>query len=515
MIRRTFFGIQPGKNDFFVAGSGENQPRQVPVETPTHSSKPYQYPFPFRNLNVKNEWIPLPEGRTMEHENALVSLVLEAGDDFGRLAAKLEAIASVPNDCRLPRWILGKPGQKQKIFSSLPALFKDLPYAEIGSLKGTQDGISTPYTAYLPANAPYLPLPAGILKGAPKKIIPWVPIAVLPQTRCSFLGLPSAGWVSDSIFFNKLLVLDPFPDLRGLEKLRQSGLINHDYLSTPASFPERDARPEVVEPHLTKKSRVLAVIPYFNCAQWLAQCLSSLCGQTRPLDGIVVVDDQSLSCPVDMVRSFQGVTLMRSNFNVGPYRLVQSVLQNTNYDAYLFQDADDWSSSDRLELLLAEAELSGSELIGTQELMYLSDNVMASLYPLDVNRALSIAHGYSLLHPSSLVSKRLIGKTGGYATGLRFSGDIEFLCRARFAGKISNINRYGYFRRIRENSLITSAATGLASPARRDLDRRVWERSQENKRKVAAGQPPLLEPLDSAGPVPLKRLMGPSLSPVK
>ena len=46
------------------------------------------------------------------------------------------------------------------------------------------------------------------------------------------------------------------------------------------------------------------------------------------------------------------MTLLHADRNVGPYRLVQQVIEDTDYDAYLFQDADDWSAPDRLEQLL-------------------------------------------------------------------------------------------------------------------------------------------------------------------
>ena len=53
------------------------------------------------------------------------------------------------------------------------------------------------------------------------------------------------------------------------------------------------------------------------------------------------------------MRRHPGVTLLHAAENVGPYRLVQQVIDDTDYDAYLFQDADDWSAPDRLEQLLA------------------------------------------------------------------------------------------------------------------------------------------------------------------
>lgn len=110
---------------------------------------------------------------------------------------------------------------------------------------------------------------------------------------------------------------------------------------------------------LTPSSSVLALIPHYQCEQWLAQAIASLVNQIRPPDGIVVIDDSSPKPPEDIVMQFPQVTLLASASNGGPYRLIQQVIQDTEYDAYLFQDADDWSRRDRLSRLLRGAQRTG------------------------------------------------------------------------------------------------------------------------------------------------------------
>src|SRR5215213_9728206 len=95
---------------------------------------------------------------------------------------------------------------------------------------------------------------------------------------------------------------------------------------------------------LHQTSSALAIVPHYKCEPWLSDCLDSLVRQTHPLDGIVVIDDGSGSPPTDIVRQFPDVTLLASSENVGPYRITQTVIDQTNFDAYLLQDADDWSA---------------------------------------------------------------------------------------------------------------------------------------------------------------------------
>jgi len=263
---------------------------------------------------------------------------------------------------------------------------------------------------------------------------------------------------------------------------------------------------------ITSKSRVLAVIPHYRCEQFLHRCLQSLVTQTRSLDGIVVIDDGSETPPVDIVRKFPGVTLLASDLNVGPYRLIQQVIGQTNYDAYLFQDADDWSSSSRLELLLAAAENYGAELVGTQELrVFEDDRVLPVVYPLNVSAALAAKPGHPLLHPTSLVSRNLVLRLGGFATGLRFSGDTEFLLRAQFGATIVNVPDYGYFRRHRAGSLTTDRATGLDAPVRLELIQQLKKRAIANSAAVLEGKLPDLRPLETAGEIELNYIAGSAL----
>ncbi|MBE9186922.1 glycosyltransferase family 2 protein [Microcoleus sp. LEGE 07076] len=264
---------------------------------------------------------------------------------------------------------------------------------------------------------------------------------------------------------------------------------------------------------ITNQSRVLAVIPHYRCEQFLHRCLQSLVAQTRPLEGIVVIDDGSESPPIDIVREFPGVTLLASAVNVGPYRLIQQAIALTNYDAYLFQDADDWSSANRLELLLAAAENTGAELVGTQELrVFEDDRLLPVVYPLNVSAALAEKPGHPLLHPTSLVSRDLVLRLGGFATGLRFSGDSEFLLRSQFVAKIVNIPDYAYFRRHRDGSLTTDRQTGLNAPVRLELIQQLKSRAIANTAAVREGKLPDLRPLKTAEAIELNYITGASLN---
>lgn len=275
--------------------------------------------------------------------------------------------------------------------------------------------------------------------------------------------------------------------------------------------PELGVRGQIYPTQQRRKNniQVLAIITHYRCEAWLNRCLESLVNQTRAPDKIVVIDDGSENPPISIVKQFPQVTLLASSVNVGTYRLIQQVISDTNYDAYLFQDADDWSSCDRLERLLQTLTLTGAELVGTQELrVYENGQINPVCYPLDVNAALKEKPGHPLIHPSSLVKRDLVMQLGGFATGLRFGGDTEFLLRASIVAKVVNIPYYCYYRRKRQGSLTTAADTGLNSPARQELIKVLKSRALANYAALRAKRSPCLTPLITASPIKLKYITG-------
>ena len=266
--------------------------------------------------------------------------------------------------------------------------------------------------------------------------------------------------------------------------------------------------------HLHRDCTVLALIPHYRCEEYLDDCLAGLVAQTRPLDGIIVIDDASAEPPIGIVRRYPGVTLMTAAENSGPYRLVQQVINDTDYDAYLFQDADDWSAPDRLERLLADAEAAGADMIGSQEVRVFCDEpeVVPIQWPLDGNAQFrERATAFPLLHPTTLVSRRAMIAAGGYSMGLRFGGDAEFLRRVHHVARCVNSGHHGYFRRIRQGSLTTAPATAIGTPARKQLMEETFARADRNAERVAAGEAPDLTPLRPGPGVKLTRLAGPRL----
>ncbi len=269
---------------------------------------------------------------------------------------------------------------------------------------------------------------------------------------------------------------------------------------------------ELNPPPLSRRSSVAAIVTHYHCEPWLTGCLESLHSQTHPLDAIIVIDDASGDPPSEIVSRFPAATLLESECNSGPYALIQAAIDYAAFDAYLHQDADDWSSPNRLEVQLEEAERTGAELVGCNVVRVLSgqdDKQEERRYPEDANATLA-KHPFKLAlpHPASIVGADLVRRLGGFATGLRFGGDQEFAIRAARLAKVRNAQKFCYFHRLRQGALTSSPETGLGSPARRSLIRKVQKWYKAMAKTESAGPWP---PVERAEPVALRHLSGPRL----
>ncbi|MBE9223496.1 glycosyltransferase family 2 protein [Cyanobacterium stanieri LEGE 03274] len=244
---------------------------------------------------------------------------------------------------------------------------------------------------------------------------------------------------------------------------------------------------------------ILAIVPHYECNEWLDYCLFSLINQSVKLTDIVVVDDQSSKMPKNISANYPQVTLLKSKHKIGPYQIIQSVINDSDYDYYMFQDADDWSMIDRLRVSIELMDKMGADMVGTQE--YRVDDINHTLtpvvYPLNVNKALQEKPGHPLLHPTSLIKRSAFLRVNGFANALLYGADTEFLLRSHFHLKIYNSPEFGYFRRKRHNSLTTSPTTGLGTPEREKLLNTLKAIAYNNYQIVKQGKIPSTTPLVS------------------
>ncbi len=263
---------------------------------------------------------------------------------------------------------------------------------------------------------------------------------------------------------------------------------------------------------MREDSSVLAIVPHYNVNQWLGQCIQSLLNQTRKPDAIIVIDDCSRRIPFEILDEFPLVTLMTTLENGGPFRILQSIIQQTRYDVIMFQDADDWSAPDRLRYLLQEALKWDVDMIGSQIDMIFESNINEPTlnlppdpYPFLIQSPLS----HLVYYASSIICRGFFMRLGGFSVEFRFGADSEFVRRAILGGRVRNVEEKLYFRRIHPGSLTHNNETGFGTVARLETQRVIQAAALSLVSQVKSGENLNLQPIAKGVPAELRHLGGP------
>ena len=131
-------------------------------------------------------------------------------------------------------------------------------------------------------------------------------------------------------------------------------------------------------------------------------------------------------------------------------------------------------------------------MVGTHEIRvdHAAEKLRLVTYPPDVNRAMLQGMSHYLLHCTSLISRELALRVGGFDEKLKLTADSDFVMRAWHAGRIINLPAFCLFHRIRPRSLTSGSNTGYDSPARLLEDRFMKIRGTRNLDLARRGAKP-------------------------
>ena len=452
------------------------------------------------------------------------TVIVEADNDVDDLKRRLHAVLGDSRVAREHIFLVSAEAHHDLVRELLETEFPALPLATLSGdpvmdVSRVFNYVKTATVGFLRVGASYTTPQWDVLESDGNALAVWVPDTSFPENTATSYGTPVRSWIGSTNLLRRLGASIPFLDwnvMRLAEVARRANL-DFRWSSVCGANGETVVEPAGCDtPPLSLKARVIAIVPHYKCEPWLDDCLYSLVRQTQPLTGIVVVDDNSSEPPVEIVSRYPQVTLLRAVENSGPYKLTQQVINETVCDAYLFQDADDWASDDRVKVLLSEAERTGAELIGSQMWQVFKDGeeIVPIYYPLDVSQAYLRHQRHPIVHGTTLVTRNLVKRAGGFSTAMRFGGDSEFLRRVGFTARIVNATRFCYFQRMRAGSLTRDPVTGLGSPARLAVMADIREWVERNRPALLAGDFQSVRPYKVGPPVALEHLLGPTLSEI-
>ena len=116
-----------------------------------------------------------------------------------------------------------------------------------------------------------------------------------------------------------------------------------------------DAIPSDMTPREGNSPTVSVIVPVYNAADYLAECLDSLLEQTLKEIEIICIDDGSTDSSLEILRSYEQrdsrVAVLKQN-NAGPGAARNNGIEAARGEYLYFLDADDFCHAEFLEKAL-------------------------------------------------------------------------------------------------------------------------------------------------------------------
>jgi len=175
--------------------------------------------------------------------------------------------------------------------------------------------------------------------------------------------------------------------------------------------------------------RISAIIPVYNGARFLADAVSSVQGQTRPADEVIIVDDGSTDETPAVIAGFGAAVRALRQENAGPAAARNAGLREATGDAIAFLDHDDLWPAERLALMADAfaADPAADIVCGMVEVRDLgSGSINEARHPTLLCMPWSF--------PALLIRRQAFETVGELNVRQRHAEDVDWYCRARDCG---------------------------------------------------------------------------------
>ncbi len=224
------------------------------------------------------------------------------------------------------------------------------------------------------------------------------------------------------------------------------------------------------------KPTVSVIIPTYNRAHYLTECVNSVLTQTSPVDEILVVDDGSTDSTRELVSEWKGRVTYLSQRNAGAAAARNLGLRAASGDLVAFQDSDDLWLPEKNALQLdffrchPEVEVVFGLMANFEDEQ---DELTAEIGDRAVYELLRATHThvtdmFSLLlrhnmvpTPTVMFRRSCVDKAGLFDANLRISEDFEYWLRMSSVCRFAFMDRVLLRRRRHDSNLINDRQTRL------------------------------------------------------
>lgn len=231
---------------------------------------------------------------------------------------------------------------------------------------------------------------------------------------------------------------------------------------------------------------VTAIVPTYNRAEYLGECLTSLLAQTRPPDQLIVVDDGSTDDTRDVLRSFGTALEHQRQENAGKAAALNRALPAARGEAIWIFDDDDVAAPEALELLTdgLTARPGAGFTFGAHDSFAARDEPVAPRAPaLDASVDLDdLFHGiltrrFYVFQGATLVRRECYEQVGPFDESFARAQDFDMLARLAARYEATQVD---------EVVLHQRQHAGDRGPVSLRIDgREVWDRQYDFDVRVA------------------------------
>ncbi|KXX70409.1 glycosyltransferase family 2 protein [Flammeovirga sp. SJP92] len=212
---------------------------------------------------------------------------------------------------------------------------------------------------------------------------------------------------------------------------------------------------------MNNNPKVSVIMPAYNCEQYIEKAINSIVNQTYSNWELLIADDGSSDNTKNIIDNFKDKRIFcyHNEQNLGNLHTSNKLFNLCTGDLITIQDADDWSTTDRLKLQVNEF-LNDKELClcGTQSIKITNDQkiLKKSCFPsshIEIKKALP--NEFLFTSASIMIKKKLLDEFGGYPLFFNRKGGVDWYWFGKMIlkYKMINIKEQTYFYRYNPESI--------------------------------------------------------------
>lgn len=206
---------------------------------------------------------------------------------------------------------------------------------------------------------------------------------------------------------------------------------------------------------------ISVIIPAYNSENTIEIAIQSILDQTYSNLELIICDDGSQDRTLELIKSFKDdrIKILLNEHNLGNLLTTNKLLESCQGDFIALQDADDYSSKDRLEKQISKIKEKNVDLVSSSVGLVFKNRVMRVIrnpeYPLNFMNRIQVP----IIWGACLFKKEIYKNIGGFDLVFNRIGaaDYNWLQRASINYNFYNIQEVLYFYRQHGSSFTKSS----------------------------------------------------------